>query len=105
MTTIHSSRGPWGNISTGKSSTILLSSFFHFSDFADISKFMDYDSCSYEIIKDADHIKFGFSSLCTADIMQNGGSEMLQEVYPEWPVLADGEGVPEADVSIKIPYE
>ena len=104
MTIIHSSRGPWGNISTGKSFTILLSSFFHFSDFADISKFMDYDSCSYEIIKDADHIKFGFSSLCTADIMQNGGTEMLAEVYPEWPVLQGAEAIEDTGVSIKIPY-
>jgi len=49
------------------------------TEFADISKFMDYDSCSYELMKDADHIKFGFNCLVTDKIMQNGGTEMLSE--------------------------
>ena len=66
---------------------------------------MDYDSVSYEIMKDSDHIKFGFSCLCTKEIMDNGGTEMLQEVYPDWPILPDDESVPGCGISIKIPYE
>ena len=56
-------------------------------------------------MKDADHIKFGFNCLCTNEIMQNGGTEMLAEVYPEWPVLPDAEAVPGSGVSLRIPYE
>ena len=75
------------------------------SDFADISKFMDYDSCSYEIMKDVDHIKFGFNCLCNDDIMKNGGTEMLQEVYPDWPILPPDEAIPGCGISIRVPYE
>ena len=38
----------------------------------------------------ANCIKFGFSSLCSPEIMANGGDEMLSELYGGFPVDPDG---------------
>jgi len=62
-----------------------------FRDTAGRENFYDYDNCEYSIVRDAqeeeskqpDVIKFGFSCNCFEAIMQNGGQEMLDEVYKD----------------------
>ena len=48
--------------------------------------FYDYDNCEYIIVRsdaDPDMLKFGFSCNCHKQIMDNGGQEMLDEVYKD----------------------
>lgn len=48
--------------------------------------FFDYDLCEYVIERSSeepDILKFGFTSLCTKQIMENGGVEMLDELYKD----------------------
>ena len=48
--------------------------------------FYDYDNCEYIILRqdnDPDTLKFGFSCNCYKQIMENGGQEMLDDIYKE----------------------
>ena len=47
-------------------------------------------------------IYFGFSSLCTAEIMKNGGQEMLDELYAD-NKCDDSEKMDGIDLTLKIP--
>lgn len=48
--------------------------------------FFDYDQCEYVIQRlsdEPDVLKFGFNSLCSKQIMENGGKEMLDDLYKD----------------------
>ena len=48
--------------------------------------FYDYDNCEYIILRqdsEPDTLKFGFSCNCYKQIMDNGGQDMLDELYKE----------------------
>ena len=51
-----------------------------------LETFYDYDNCEYIVEKndsDPDTLKFGFSCNCFEQIMQNGGQDMLDELYKD----------------------
>lgn len=48
--------------------------------------FYDYDQCEYIIQRTQEEpnvLKFGFNSNCTKQILENGGTEMLDELYKD----------------------
>ena len=48
--------------------------------------FYDYDNCDYVISRDEatpEFLKFGFNCNCYKDLYENGGKEMLDEIYKE----------------------
>jgi hypothetical protein len=50
----------------------------------DDSVFFDYDNCRFNIVrteKEPDTLKLGFSCNAFKQIMENGGQEMLDELY------------------------
>lgn len=63
----------------------------------------DYDSCVYQVLKrqDEDFVLFGFSCNCFNDIMQNGGQEMLDELYPEFKA-GPGQKIEDFDITLAI---
>lgn len=63
----------------------------------------DYDGCCYKISRTegSNILKFGFSCHCTQKIMENGGKEMLDELYPEYKV-PDSEKLEGADITLGI---
>lgn len=66
--------------------------------------FFDYDNCKYVIYKDdetPDYYRLGFSCNCYQQIMDNGGKEMLDELYKDCLLPAD-KNLPECDVTLKI---
>ena len=54
----------------------------------------DFDSSQYKIKGTADHFMFGFSTAGFADVMANGGPEMLADKYKSFygPTLPQIEG-------------
>jgi len=66
--------------------------------------FYDYDNCCYFIYREEanpDVIKFGFASNCSKQIMENGGQEMLDELYKD-AQLDKSEWLDLTDITLKI---
>lgn len=77
------------------------------SDFSDSQKFQDYDTCTFQCEKnsEAKEIKFGFTTLCSKQIMESGGQEMLTELYPEYAQVTGGDLIENSDITLRIPMK
>ena len=66
--------------------------------------FYDYDNCEYIILRqdnDPDTLKFGFSCNCYKQIMENGGQEMLDEIYKE-NIIGQDKSIVESNITLGI---
>ena len=66
--------------------------------------FYDYDNSEYALQRSGDNpdvIKFGFSCQCYKQIMENGGQEMLDELYKDHQLPGDQQ-LPQSEVTLAI---
>ena len=66
--------------------------------------FFDYDQCEYVIQRMSDEpdvLKFGFTSQASKQVMENGGKEMLDELYKDNIISAD-KHLPQCDITLGI---
>ena len=66
--------------------------------------FYDYDNCEYIILRqdnDPDTLKFGFSCNCYKQVMENGGQEMLDDIYKE-NIIGQDKSIVESNITLGI---
>lgn len=66
--------------------------------------FYDYDKCEYVLNRvdtNPDVLKFGFSCMCYKQIIENGGQDMLNELYKDC-LLPEDEQLQQCDITLKI---
>lgn len=66
--------------------------------------FYDYDNCQYTLAREEEEpevLKMGFSCNCYKQIMENGGQEMLDELYKD-SLLPEDRHLPNMDITLGI---
>lgn len=77
--------------------------FFHSDKFGQ-DTFYDYDNCMYTIAREEDEpetLKLAFSCNCYQQIMDNGGQDMLDELYKD-NQLDKSKHLPNMDITLGI---